>query len=102
MLTSFAALLGSLCRVEDLPARLGGDEFGLLLPDIDLSGADRLAERVLAAVRSCAAVEQRGVTVSAGGAQWTPDELPDDLLRRGDEALYAAKHSGGDAVAVDA
>ena len=57
---------------------------------------------MLAAVRSCAALEQRGVTVSAGGAQWTPDELPDDLLRRADEALYAAKHGGGDAVAVDA
>ena len=102
VLTNFAALLGALCRVEDLPGRLGGDEFSLLLPGIDLSGARGFAERVLTAARSCEALEQRGVTVSGGGAQWTPDELPDDLLRRADEALYAAKHSGGDAVAVDA
>ena len=54
---------------------------------------------MLAAVRSCAALEERGVTVSAGVAQWVPGELPDDLLRRADEALYAAKRGGGDAVA---
>jgi diguanylate cyclase (GGDEF)-like protein/PAS domain S-box-containing protein len=101
VLTSFAALLGSLCRAEDLPGRLGGDEFSLLLPGIDLSGGRGLAERVLAAVRSCEALKQRGATVSGGVAQWSPGELPDDLLRRADEALYAAKRDGGDAVAGD-
>ena len=101
VLTSFAALLGALRRAEDLPARLGGDEFSVLLPGMDLGGAHGLAERVLAAVRSCAALEERGVTVSAGVAQWVPGELPDDLLRRADEALYDAKRAGGDAVAGD-
>ena len=99
VLTSFAALLGDLCRVEDLPGRLGGDEFSLLLPGVDLSGACRLVERLLVAVRSCPALEQRGVTVSGGVAQWSPDERADDLLRRADEALYTAKRGGGDAVA---
>jgi len=101
VLTSFAALLGAVCRVEDLPARLGGDEFSVLLPHTDQSGALRLAERVLAAVRSCEVLAQRGVTVSGGVAQWTADELPADLVRRADEALYTAKHGGGDAVAGD-
>ena len=96
VLTSFAALLAALCRAEDLPARLGGDEFCVLLPGIDQRGAQRFAERVLAAVRDCDALAQRGVTVSAGVAQRMPDELPDDLLRRADEALYAAKRLGGD------
>ena len=98
MLASFALLLIDLCRAEDLPARLGGDEFSVLLPGMELEGACGLAERVLAAVRSSAALAQRGVTVSAGVAQWTPGELPDDLLRRADEALDAAKRLGGDAV----
>ena len=101
VLVSFAELLGSACRAEDLPGRLGGDEFCVLLPGIDLGGARGLAERVLAAVRSCAVLAQRGVTVSGGVAQWVPDDPPDDLLRRADEALYAAKRVGGDAVAVD-
>ena len=39
MLASFAALLITLCRAEDLPARLGGDEFSVLLPGIKLAGA---------------------------------------------------------------
>jgi diguanylate cyclase (GGDEF)-like protein/PAS domain S-box-containing protein len=100
VLTSFAALLAGLCRAEDLPARLGGDEFSVLLPGISLGGALGLAERVLAAVRSCADLAERGVTASAGAAAWKPDELPNDLLRRADEALYAAKHDGGDSVAA--
>ncbi len=101
VLTSFAALLGSVCRVEDLPGRLGGDEFSVLLPHTDQSGALGLAERVLTAVRSCEALAQRGVTVSGGVAQWTSGELPADLLRRADRALYVAKQSGRDTVALD-
>lgn len=100
VLMSFAALLATLCRAEDLPARLGGDEFSVVLPGIDVGGARGLAERILTAVRSCADLAQRGVTVSAGVAAWSPDELPSDLLRRADEALYAAKHAGGDAAAA--
>jgi diguanylate cyclase (GGDEF)-like protein/PAS domain S-box-containing protein len=101
VLTSFAQLLGALCRAEDLPARLGGDEFSVLLPGIDLSGARGLADRVLAAVCSCAALERRGVTVSGGLAAWTPNEAPDDLLRRADHALYVAKRGGGAMVTGD-
>ncbi len=101
VLMSFAALLGALCRAEDLPGRLGGDEFSVLLPGIDLKGAYGLGERVLAAVRSCEALQQRGATVSGGAAQWTPGEFPDDLLRRADQALYAAKRGGGDTLAGD-
>jgi len=99
VLASFAALLIDLCRAEDLPGRLGGDEFSVLLPGVELGGARGLAERLLAAVRSCTALEERSVTVSGGVAQWTSGDLPDDLLRRADEALYAAKRDGGDAAA---
>ena len=101
VLASFATLLAALCRAEDLPARLGGDELSVLLPGMELDGAQGLAERLLTAVRACEALVRRGVTVSAGVVQWAPGELPDDLLRRADEALYAAKRVGGDAAAVD-
>jgi len=99
VLTSFAGLLRDLCRVEDLPGR---DEFSLLLPGDHLGGALGLAERLLAAVHTCEALAERGVTVSGGVAQWAPGEFPDDLLRRADQALYTAKRDGGDAVAGDA
>jgi diguanylate cyclase (GGDEF)-like protein/PAS domain S-box-containing protein len=99
VLRSFAVLLDGLCRTEDLAARLGGDEFGLLLPGIDLGGAHRLAERVLQAVRACEGLHRNSVTASAGVAAWHTDDRPHDLLRRADEALYAAKRGGGDTVA---
>jgi PleD family two-component response regulator len=41
---------------------------------------------------------ERGTTASAGVAAWKADESPSDLLRRADEALYAAKGTGGDSV----
>jgi diguanylate cyclase (GGDEF)-like protein/PAS domain S-box-containing protein len=97
VLVAFAMLLASVCRVEDLPSRLGGDEFSVLLPDTDMAGAQRFAERVVSEVRVCEALAGRGVTVSAGVAQWTPDDQPDDLVRRADKALYSAKRSGGNA-----
>ena len=100
VLTGFASLLAAQCRAEDLPARLGGDEFSVLLPGIEFGGAQGFAERVLAAVRSCAELEERRVTASAGVAAWKADELPRDLLKRADEALYAAKGHGGDSVAA--
>ena len=101
VLASFGALLGTVCRLEDVAGRLGGDEFGVLLPGTDLAGARRFGERVVAAVRSHDAMSRRGVTASGGIAAWALDELPDDLLRRADEALYAAKRGGGDIVVAD-
>jgi diguanylate cyclase (GGDEF)-like protein len=98
VLEGFASLLAAQCRAEDLPARIGGDEFSVLLPGIEPSGARGFAERVLATVRTCAGLEERQVTASAGVAAWKTDESPGDLLRRADEALYAAKDIGGDSV----
>jgi len=100
VLSIFADLLGAVCRTEDLPARLGGDEFCLLLPGIELLSAHELGERVLAAVRSNDALRQRNVTVSGGIAQWVSDEPADELLRRAGQALYAAKHRGGDSLST--
>ena len=101
VLVRFAVLLRALCRAEDLPGRLGGDEFSLLLPGVDVEGARHLAERVLAAVRACPPLERCGVTVSCGIAAWAHDERADDLLRRADDGLYAAKREGGDSAAGD-
>ena len=72
----------------------------MLLPGIELGGARGLAERVLTAVRRCADLAERGVTTSAGVAAWKADELPNELVKRADEALHAAKSGGGDSVAA--
>ncbi|MFC4072075.1 putative bifunctional diguanylate cyclase/phosphodiesterase [Actinoplanes subglobosus] len=74
-------------------ARLLGDEFGVLMPGGDTS----LAETLVDAFRTPLRVDSRDllVTVTAGVATGTGDEVP-DLLRRAELALQAAKYTGAD------
>ena len=83
-------------RAEDVIGRLGGEEFLALLPDTDAEAAARAAERLRAAV--AASDGPVPVTASVGWAVLLPGEEPDDLVRRADEALYAAKADGKDRV----
>ncbi len=46
VLVAFARILRASVREIDLPVRLGGEEFALVLPDTDLAGGVRLAERL--------------------------------------------------------
>ncbi|HBC50117.1 MAG TPA: GGDEF domain-containing protein, partial [Stenotrophomonas maltophilia] len=73
------------------------DEFVLVLPETQ--GADSMAT-VQRLQRSLAhrvlTVQDRRVPVhfSAGLAQWQPGDDTEALLRRADDALYAAKRQG--------
>ena len=52
-LKSVAATLGDqVCRPSDLAARYGGEEFAVIMPNTDLEGAVRVAERIREAVQS--------------------------------------------------
>lgn len=81
--------------------RLGGEEFLIVSPEASEIGARRLAERLLAQVRSLdltADLGGRRVTISIGLTVSTTDDTITHLLRRADEALYAAKANGRDCV----
>jgi two-component system cell cycle response regulator len=82
-------------RAEDQLGRLGGEEFLVVLPETDEHAATRVAEKLREEVAGA-----RGpvpVTCSVGVATWD-GETPEQLLRRADEALYAAKDAGRDRV----
>ena len=98
VLARVAARLQQVLREEDYAGRWGGEEFLILLPDIDEDGAQATAERLRLSVGDRPVAGLR-VTVSAGTATWAAGESPDDLLRRADAALYAAKRGGRDQVA---
>jgi two-component system, cell cycle response regulator len=86
-------------RAEDQLGRLGGEEFLVVLPDTDERAATRVAEKVreeVAGARAGGPVSVP-VTCSVGVATWD-GETPEQLLRRADEALYAAKDGGRDRV----
>jgi diguanylate cyclase (GGDEF)-like protein len=84
--------------------RLGGDEFGLLAPSVTLEAAFLRAERLRAELGEALAREvpaELRCAASIGVANVPRDaKTADELLRKADLALFAAKDQGGDTVAL--
>ena len=85
-------------RKIDVVARYGGEEFVVLLVETELRSAVEVAERVRQAVEATNLATDRGtahVTVSVGVTVRGPETRDlDALIRRADEAMYAAKQAG--------
>jgi diguanylate cyclase (GGDEF)-like protein len=98
VLRRFAAVLRETVRDVDLPARYGGEEFAVLLPQTDLAGAERLAERLRQSVAERPMTKRPGalvaVTASFGVAAFPEAATPAALFAAADEALYRAKAAG--------
>jgi diguanylate cyclase (GGDEF)-like protein len=104
VLQELASLVRSIVRVEDLVARYGGEEFCVLLPEISLSGAEGVAERLRSAVESLTLPEAAGtrrLTVSVGVAVLSSEDEGTETFSRADHAMYHVKHLGGNRVCVD-
>jgi diguanylate cyclase (GGDEF)-like protein len=94
VIQALAAALRGCLRSGDIAARLGGDEFLIFARDCDLQTAERLAQRLLDAVRSTANGPVP-FAVSVGISAATAANASFDLLyRRADIALYRAKGEG--------
>jgi diguanylate cyclase (GGDEF)-like protein len=106
VLKLFAKTLRESVREIDLAGRWGGEEFALLLPGTALEGGRELAERVrrkLARKKFLAPDGERiRVTASFGVAAFPEAKSQDQLVAASDGALYEAKHSGKNRVAVAA
>jgi len=78
-------------------ARYGGDEFVLLMLETKLSGAKVLLERLRRHVKTISLPKVKLVTISCGLTEWNegpPPDTAETILKRADDALYEAKHSG--------
>ncbi|KAA9159479.1 MFS transporter [Amycolatopsis acidicola] len=94
-------------RTYDLCGRFGGEEIVLFLPDASVLDAEKVGQRVCAAVRTLRVsdpateqfVEDLRLSVSIGAAAY-PDHggSLDEVLLAADNALYLAKDSGRDRV----
>ena len=89
LLKEAAAAWRAQVRSTDLLARYGGEEFALLLPACPLNDAIDVVRRLQAATPS-------EITCSIGVASWSFEESAAELVRRADQALYAAKAAGRD------
>jgi diguanylate cyclase (GGDEF)-like protein len=102
-LREFADVLGGSAREIDIAARWGGEEFCLILPGTDAAGAASFAERVrvtLAERTILAGDATFQVTASFGVASHPPLSTAEELIAAADGALYEAKRSGRNRVAV--
>lgn len=101
------AISRSVTRSSDVVARTGGEEFNVILPNTNLEGAKRVADKVLEAIQGLR-IEHAGsevanvVTVSIGVSSVIP--VPSfstrGLMLATDQALYQAKGEGRNRISV--
>jgi diguanylate cyclase (GGDEF)-like protein len=97
LLCAVAKRLTEAVRSVDTVARLGGDEFALVIEGVDEAGKEVVIERIKRALDTPFLVQGQprqiggsvGLALSRGNV-----DTPDDLLRRADMAMYAAKRAG--------
>src|SRR5207244_1862920 len=79
MLRAVSRLLTSLARQGDTVARWGGEEFVVILPETDLAGAQRFAERLRRTIEAHAVGEMK-TSASCGGATMLPEDSVEELV----------------------
>jgi diguanylate cyclase len=95
-----ASTLKRYTKGKDFVARYGGEEFAVILPQTNMSGAQVVAEEIRRAVSSGNLKDKESgnsfgtITLSIGIAQFSPNDLPNELIQRTDTALYLAKKRG--------
>lgn len=80
--------------------RWGGEEFLVVVPGADAAKVQALAELLRRAVATVVLPDARAVTASFGVAIHRPGETTSELVGRADNALYDAKRSGRNQVAL--
>lgn len=105
VLSAIGRLLSASMRKNDLVCRFGGEEFAIILPHTDLENARQQCGRLRETVAATPFRFQSTliyVTISIGIASFDPAESlgPEELIANADKALYRAKTSGRNRVAV--
>ncbi len=93
VLAEIADRIRQVVRSADIPCRVGGDEFAVIVPEVEVGQARQLVGRIQRAVSAQPIARAGRVRVSAGVSDLQPNDNPTSLFERGDESLYAAKHT---------
>lgn len=98
VLIHVARIIQTHFRDIDTIARLGGDEFSLIIDSLEgIERVSAVAEKLVTLLQQPICIDKRElyVTCSIGISIYPNDgELPDNLLRNADSAMYKAKSEG--------
>jgi len=101
VLSQVAQAISAGLRETDVVARWGGEEFLVMFTDTDVEMAEKVLQRIQAALRQNSVTQvdpTLRVTFSAGVTAYQRDEMLTRTIDRADRALYAAKAAGRDRV----
>lgn len=113
VLRSVGRTLQRVVKKTDSPCRYGGEEFAVVMPNTNASQGRVAAERIRKAIEAQTIEfedESLSVTASLGVAEVAGGEEVPQLIRRADDAVYAAKkdgrnnghwHDGVDCIRID-
>ena len=97
-------ILKNSIRTYDVAGRYGGEEFLIVLPDTGFEDTLMLAERIRTNIKTHPVAKSDltpaiAVTISLGIASMGDTDIAvDNMIKRADDGLYAAKKSGKDKV----
>jgi diguanylate cyclase (GGDEF)-like protein len=95
IIAEFGASIRAMAPDGAVASRLGGEEFAIVLPLADIAAARLFAEGLRTAFAATApATASFGIAIHDGEKEMRP------LLRRADQALYAAKSAGRNRVVI--
>ncbi len=97
ILKEIASILQMLARETDCVSRWGGEEFLVLLPETEVEGALKLAEKfrqTVAEKEFCYQSLPLKVTMTFGVAAYEDGIGSDEVIKHADMALYSGKNDG--------
>jgi diguanylate cyclase (GGDEF)-like protein len=94
VLLKIVKLISGNIRKVDIFGRWGGEEFLILLPNTNLEKASKVAENIREKIATYVFDKIGSKTVSLGVVAFDFDEDETLFIKRADDALYEAKHTG--------
>ena len=104
VLVQVAELLKKSVREQDTVCRWGGEEFIILLPETELSGGKKLADKLREAIQAQSfffQLQKLKITMSFGITFCKEDITVYSYIKEADELMYQAKKSGRNKVVTN-
>jgi diguanylate cyclase (GGDEF)-like protein len=102
VLRILAQIIAKGIRATDTASRWGGEEFLILCPETPAERAALLAEKLRYQIAAHRFERIGSKTASFGVAPSLPEDSLESIVRRVDQALYAAKHAGRNTIKLAA